>query len=142
AALLLTPRRAIEMALLILFGVFAVLLAAGVSVAISLSAASLLTLLYLGLPPDVLVIETAAGTDSPTLIAIPLFVFAGQLMLHGGISERLIAFAAALVCHLRGGLGQVNGLSCLFFGGVSGSAIADVSAIGGSMIPKMIERGY
>ena len=130
------------MALLTLFGAFAVLLAAGVSVAVSLSVASLLTLLYLGLPPDVLVIETAAGTDSPTLLAIPLFVFAGQLMLHGGISQRLIAFAAALVGHLRGGLGQVNVLSCLLFGGVSGSAIADVSAIGGSMIPQMVERGY
>ena len=63
-------------------------------------------------------------------------------MLHGGISARLIAFASALVGHVRGGLGQVNVLSCLFFGGVSGSAIADVSAIGGSMIPQMVERGY
>ena len=100
------------------------------------------TLLYLGLPADVLVIETAAGTDSSTLLAIPLFVFAGQLMLHGGMSQRLIAFASAVVGHVRGGLGQVNVLSCLFFGGVSGSAIADVSAIGGSMIPQMVERGY
>ena len=130
------------MALAILFGVFAVLLALGVSVAVALCAAALATLLYLGLPPDVLVIETAAGTDSTTLIAIPLFIFAGQLMLHGGISSRLIAFASALVGHVRGGLGQVNVLSCLFFGGVSGSAIADVSAIGGSMIPQMVQRGY
>jgi tripartite ATP-independent transporter DctM subunit len=130
------------MALLILFGTFAVLLALGVSVAISLSVSALATLLYLGLPADVLVIETSAGTDSPTLLAIPLFIFAGQLMLHGGISERLIAFAAALVGHVRGGLGQVNVLSCLLFGGVSGSALADVSAIGGSMIPQMVERGY
>jgi tripartite ATP-independent transporter DctM subunit len=130
------------MALLILFGVFAVLLAVGVSVAISLAAAALLTLLYLGLPADVLVIETSGAADSPTLIAIPLFIFAGQLMLHGGISERLIAFAATLVGHVRGGLGQVNVLSCLLFGGVSGSALADVSAIGGSMIPQMVDRGY
>jgi tripartite ATP-independent transporter DctM subunit len=130
------------MALAILFGVFAVLVALGVSVAVALCAAALATLLYLGLPPDVLVIETAAGTDSVTLIAIPLFIFAGQLMLHGGISSRLIAFASALVGHVRGGLGQVNVLSCLFFGGVSGSAIADVSAIGGSMIPQMVQRGY
>jgi tripartite ATP-independent transporter DctM subunit len=119
-----------------------VLLALGASVAVSLLTASLLTLLYLGLPVGVLVIETVAGTDSSTLLAIPLFVFAGQLMLHGGMSERLIALASALVGHLRGGLGQVNVLSCLLFGGVSGSAIADVSAIGGSMIPKMVERGY
>jgi len=130
------------MALTILFGTFAVLLALGVSVAVSLLCASLVTLLFLGLPVDVLVIETAAGSDSSTLLAIPLFVFAGQLMLHGGISERLIAFANALVGHVRGGLGQVNVLSCLLFGGVSGSAIADVSAIGGSMIPQMVERGY
>ena len=130
------------MALWILFGVFAVLLALGVSVAVALCTASLATMLYLGLPGDVLIIQTAAGTDSATLIAIPLFIFAGQLMLHGGISERLIAFAATLVGHVRGGLGQVNVLSCLFFGGVSGSAIADVSAIGGTMIPKMVERGY
>jgi tripartite ATP-independent transporter DctM subunit len=76
------------------------------------------------------------------LIAIPLFIFAGQLMLRGGMSEKLIAFAAALVGHVRGGLGQVNVLSCLFFGGVSGSAIADVSAVGGSLIPQMTARGY
>jgi TRAP-type mannitol/chloroaromatic compound transport system permease large subunit len=105
-------------ALAILFGTFALLLAVGVSVAVSLLGASLLTLLYLGLPVDVLVIETAAGSDSSTLLAIPLFVFAGQLMLHGGLSERLIALASAAVGHLRGGLGQVNVLSCLLFGGV------------------------
>ena len=130
------------MALAILFGIFALLLAAGVPVAFALAAASLATILYLGLPPDVLIIETAAGTDSTTLIAIPLFIFAGQLMLRGGMSEKLIAFAATLVGHVRGGLGQVNVLSCLFFGGVSGSAIADVSAVGGSLIPQMAARGY
>ena len=130
------------MVLALLFGVFAILLALGVPVAFALCAASLATIIYLGLPADVFVIETAAGTDSTTLIAIPLFILAGQLMLHGGISAKLIAFAASLVGHVRGGLGQVNVLSCLFFGGVSGSAIADVSAIGGSMIPQMVERGY
>jgi tripartite ATP-independent transporter DctM subunit len=130
------------MVLALLFGVFALLLALGVPVAFSLCAASLATILYLGLPADVFVIETAAGTDSTTLIAIPLFILAGQLMLHGGISAKLIAFANSLVGHVRGGLAQVNVLSCLFFGGVSGSAIADVSAVGGSLIPQMVERGY
>jgi tripartite ATP-independent transporter DctM subunit len=129
-------------ALAVLFGSFALLLVAGVPVGFALAAASLATMLYLGLPPDVLIIETAAGTDSTTLIAIPLFIFAGQLMLRGGMSEKLIAFAATLVGHMRGGLGQVNVLSCLFFGGVSGSAIADVSAVGGSLIPQMTARGY
>ncbi len=63
-------------------------------------------------------------------------------MMRGGISERLIALAASLVGHIRGGLGQINVLASLFFGGVSGSAIADVSAIGGAMIPQMVQRGF
>jgi tripartite ATP-independent transporter DctM subunit len=90
----------------------------------------------------VLVQQISAGAGSTTLIAIPLFVFAGELMMRGGISERLIALAASLVGRLRGGLGQVSILSSLFFGGVSGSAIADVSAVGGTMIPQMVKRGY
>ena len=90
----------------------------------------------------VLVQQISAGTGSASLIAIPLFIFAGEIMMRGGISERLIALAASLVGRLRGGLGQVSILSSLFFGGVSGSAIADVSAVGGTMIPQMVKRGY
>lgn len=130
------------MATALLFGLLAVLLVAGVPVAFALAAASLGTLLYLGLPSFVMVQQTAAGAGSASLIAIPLFIFAGELMLRGGISDRLIAFAAALVGRMRGGLAQVNVLASLFFGGVSGSAIADVSAIGGTMIPQMANRGY
>ena len=114
----------------------------GVPVAFALAAAALATLLYLGLPPIVLVQQIAAGAGSASLIAIPLFIFAGEIMLRGGISERLIGLASALVGHMRGGLGQVSVLSSLFFGGVSGSAIADVSAIGGTMIPQMVKRGF
>ena len=130
------------MAITILFMVFALLLLAGVPVGFSLAAASLATLVYLGLPLIVLVQQLGAGIGSATLIAIPLFIFAGEIMLRGGISERLISLAAALVGRLRGGLGQVSVLSSLFFGGVSGSAIADVSAVGGTMIPQMVKRGY
>jgi tripartite ATP-independent transporter DctM subunit len=130
------------MAIALLFGLFALLLAIGVPVAFALSAASLATLLYLDLPSVVLVQQTAAGAGSASLIAIPLFIFAGEIMLRGGISERLIALASSLVGHLRGGLGQVSVLSSLFFGGVSGSAIADVSAVGGAMIPQMVKRGF
>ncbi|KRA16415.1 MULTISPECIES: TRAP transporter large permease [unclassified Lysobacter] len=126
----------------ILFGVFAVLLIVGVPVAYALSSAALATLICIGLPPIVVVQQTAAGAGSASLIAIPLFIFAGEIMLRGGISERLIGLASALVGHLRGGLGQVSVLSSLFFGGVSGSAIADVSAIGGAMIPQMVKRGF
>lgn len=130
------------MAIALLFGLFALLLTIGVPVAYALAAASLATLLYLDLPSIVLVQQTAAGAGSPSLIAIPLFIFAGEIMLRGGISERLIALASSLVGHLRGGLGQVSVLSSLFFGGVSGSAIADVSAVGGAMIPQMVKRGF
>src|SRR5688572_14265348 len=126
----------------VLFGVFALLLIIGVPVAFSLASAALATLIYIGLPPIVMVQQTAAGAGSASLIAIPLFIFAGEIMLRGGISERLIGLASALVGHLRGGLGQVSVLSSLLFGGVSGSAIADVSAIGGTMIPQMVKRGF
>ena len=130
------------MAVAILFGVFTLLLLIGVPVAFALAASSLATVVYLGLPTLVVVQQTAAGASVTTLIAIPLFIFAGEMMMRGGISERLIALAASLVGRLRGGLGQINVLSSLFFGGVSGSAIADVSAIGGTMIPQMIQRGF
>ncbi|MGQ0802062.1 MAG: TRAP transporter large permease [Pseudomarimonas sp.] len=130
------------MEIALLFGVFALLLALGSPVAFALAAASLATLLVLDLPAIVLVQQMAAGAGSASLIAIPLFILAGELMMRGGISERLIALASALVGHLRGGLGQVSVLSSLFFGGVSGSAIADVSAVGGTMIPQMVKRGF
>jgi tripartite ATP-independent transporter DctM subunit len=130
------------MSVAILFGVFVLLLALGVPVGFALLAAAMATLWSLDLSPLVLVQQTVAGASAPSLIAIPLFVLAGELMLRGGISDRLIALAASLVGHLRGGLGQVSVVSSLFFGGVSGSAIADVSAVGGSMIPQMVKRGF
>jgi tripartite ATP-independent transporter DctM subunit len=129
-------------AVAILFGTLFLLLLMGVPVAFSLVTASLATVLYLGLPSVAVVLQTAAGASSASLIAIPLFIFAGELMMRGGISDRLIAFAAALVGKAKGGLAQINVLASLFFGGVSGSAIADVSAIGGTMIPQMVNRGY
>jgi tripartite ATP-independent transporter DctM subunit len=130
------------MAITILFVTLAALLLIGVPVGFALIAASLATVFYLDLPLVVVAVQTAAGANAASLIAIPLFIFAGEMMMRGGISERLISFASSLVGHLRGGLGQVNVLASLFFGGVSGSAIADVSAIGGTMIPQMIKRGF
>jgi tripartite ATP-independent transporter DctM subunit len=130
------------MAIALLFGAFALLLLAGVPVAYALAAAAIVVLLHLDLPLILAVQQLAAGAGAISLIAIPLFIFTGELMLRGGISERLIALAGSLVGHIRGGLGQVNVLSNLFFGGVSGSAIADVSAVGGAMIPQMVKRGF
>ena len=130
------------MAIALLFLSFALLLLIGLPVAHALISASLVTLLYLGLPPVVAVLQISAGAGSSSLLAIPLFIFAGEIMLRGGISERLIGLASAMVGHIRGGLGQVSVVSSLFFGGVSGSAIADVSAIGGAMIAQMVKRGF
>jgi tripartite ATP-independent transporter DctM subunit len=130
------------MTIAILFTVFVSLLLLGVPVAITLTTSALVTVLLLHIPPIVVVQQLAAGVGSPSLIAIPLFIFAGELMLRGGISDRLIAFAASLVGHMRGGLAQISIVASLFFGGVSGSALADVSAIGGTMIPQMVKRGY
>ncbi|MGE3928639.1 MAG: TRAP transporter large permease [Hyphomonadaceae bacterium] len=130
------------MEIAILFGVFALLLIVGVPVAFAIATATFVTVVYLGLPPVVVVQQVAAGFNKISLLAIPLFIFAGELMLRGGISERLIALASSLVGHLRGGLGQVSVLASTLFGGVSGSALADVSAIGSTMIPQMQQRGF
>lgn len=130
------------MEIAILFGVFALLLVLGVPVAFAIAAATLATVTYLGLPAIVVAQQVASGFGKVSLLAIPLFIFAGELMLRGGISERLISLASSLVGHLRGGLGQVSVLASTLFGGVSGSALADVSAIGSTMIPQMEKRGF
>ena len=130
------------MALGVLFAVFAGLLLIGTPVAAALAVSTLVAGLVLGLPEIALVQQMTANLSSVSLLAIPLFVFAGELMLRGGISERIIALAAALVGRIKGGLGQVSVVASTLFGGVSGSAIADVSAVGGALIPQMIERGY
>jgi len=126
----------------VLFGVFIVLLVLGVPIAFSIAAASLATVFYLGVPPVVVVQQVSSGFNKVSLLAIPLFIFTGELMLRGGISERLIALASSLVGHLRGGLAQVSVVASTLFGGVSGSALADVSAIGSTIIPQMVKRGF
>jgi tripartite ATP-independent transporter DctM subunit len=77
-----------------------------------------------------------------SFLAIPFFVFAGELMLYGGIADRIVRFANSLVGHVRGGLGMSNVLGCTLFGGVAGSPLADVSAMGSVMIPLMKKEGY
>ncbi len=130
------------MAMTILFGAFAILLLIGMPVAFCLGIASVATVLYLGLPPVVVFQQLNSGMNIFAMMAIPFFIFAGDLMIRGGIAERLIRLAAGLVGHLRGGLGQVNVLTSTLFGGISGSAVADASAVGGIMIPQMAKRGY
>lgn len=130
------------MAITVLFGVFATLLLIGMPVAFCLGLASVATVVYLGLPPIVVFQQMNSGMNAFSMLAIPFFIFAGDLMMRGGIADRLIGMAAALVGHLRGGLGQVNVVASTLFGGISGSAVADASAIGGIMIPQMARHGY
>jgi tripartite ATP-independent transporter DctM subunit len=82
------------------------------------------------------------GMDSFPLMAIPFFMLAGELMNKGGITMRLVEFAQALMGHLRGGLAHVNVLSSMLFAGLSGSAVADTSALGSMLIPAMEKQGY
>jgi tripartite ATP-independent transporter DctM subunit len=128
--------------LYILFGTFIVLLLIGTPVAFCLGISSFATVLYMGLPPLVVFQRLNSGISIFALMAIPFFIYAGDLMVRGDIARRLVALAGAAVGHLRGGLGQVNILASVMFGGVSGSAAADASAVGGIMVPQMKERGY
>lgn len=130
------------MELWVLFGSFVFLLLIGTPVAFCLGISSFATVLYLGLPPVVVFQRLNSGVSVFALMAIPFFIYAGDLMVRGDIARRLVALAGALVGHLRGGLGQVNVLASVMFGGVSGSAAADASAVGGLMVPQMKARGY
>ena len=130
------------MELYVLFGTFVVLLLIGTPVAFCLGVSSFATVVYMGLPPLVVFQRLNSGISVFALMAIPFFIYAGDLMVRGDIARRLVALAGALIGHMRGGLGQVNIVASVMFGGVSGSAAADASAVGGLMVPQMKERGY
>ncbi len=130
------------MELWILFGSFVGLLVLGTPIAFCLAISSLFTILYLGMPPIIVVQRLNSGVSAFALLAIPFFIYAGDVMVRGGIAEKLVKLAASMVGHMRGGLGQVNIVASTMFGGVSGSAVADASAVGGLMVPQMKKRGY
>ena len=130
------------MATWILFGSFTLLMLFGTPIAFCLGVASFATVMYMGLPPLVIFQQMNSGMSVFTLLAIPFFIYAGDLMVRGGIAQRIVAFAGTIVGHLRGGLGQVNITASTLFGGISGSAVAEAAAVGGLMIPQMKMRGY
>jgi tripartite ATP-independent transporter DctM subunit len=130
------------MALTVLAISFTVLLVLGVPVAFAIGLSAICTILYEGLPVAVLFQQMMSGMNIFSFLAIPFFVFSGELMLHGGIAEKIVSFARSLVGHIRGGLGMSNVVACTLFGGVSGSPTADVSAMGSVMIPMMKKEGY
>jgi tripartite ATP-independent transporter DctM subunit len=130
------------MGLFILISVFAVCVIIGLPVAFALGVASVSAFFYEGLPMMIAFQRIISGISIFSLMAIPFFIFAGELMFHGGIALRLVRFASSAVGSARGGLGVVNVFSSMLFGGISGSAIADVSALGSILIPVMKEKGY
>ena len=127
----------------ILILLFFVLVILGVPICFSLGAAGIFYLLLQN--PDFLITlpqRVWAGTNSFVLIALPLFILAGELMNVGGITKRIIDFSLHLVRPIGGGLGEVNVVASMIFGGISGSSVADTSAIGTVLIPNMEKQGY
>lgn len=130
------------MGLTFMIGVFALGVVLGAPVAFALGLAAVVAFWYEGLPLLVAFQRIVSGINVFSLMAIPFFIFAGELMFHGGIAMRLVRFASAAVGWVRGGLGVVNVFSSMLFGGISGSAVADISALGSILIPVMKDKGY
>jgi tripartite ATP-independent transporter DctM subunit len=129
--------------LLVLFLTFFILLLVNMPIAFALGIAATTTLLFNDtLPINSIVTRAFVGVDSFTLLAIPFFIIAGELMNACGITERIVAFARSLVGHIRGGLAHVSIVSSMFFAGISGSATADASALGSMIIPAMKKNGF
>lgn len=119
------------------------LLMVGVPIAFGLLLVSAVLLLYIGnFTPQLLAQAVVFGANSFTLLAIPFFILAGEIMSAGTISKRIVTFVASLVGHVRGGLGYVVIIASTIFAGLSGSAVADAAALGAILIPMMIQMGY
>ncbi len=114
----------------------------GVPIVFCLGIANIVMLIVMNIPLTALAAKVIQGADSFPLLAIPFFMFVGEVMNRGGIARRLVDFADALVGHITGGLGHVSILSSMFFGGICGSAVAETAAIGGLLIPPMKEQGF
>ena len=130
------------MDILILLGSFALLCALGVPVAYALGLAAICAALWVDIPLEAIMLKISDGTDDFALLAIPFFVLAGAIMAEGGMAARLINLARIFVGFIRGGLALVNILASSLFGCISGSSVADTSAIGSVMIPQMVKAGF
>ncbi|MBV8151983.1 MAG: TRAP transporter large permease [Candidatus Eremiobacteraeota bacterium] len=130
----------IAVVLLTLFACFAI----GMPIAYGLGVAALAGAYYIGIPPQAVMLQISSGVSKFAMLTIPFFVLAGAIMAEGGMARRLVALANVLVgfARVRGGLSAVNVLATTFLSGISGSAVADTSAIGSVMIPQMEKNGY
>jgi len=127
----------------LLLGTFLALMILGVPVAVAMASSSLLYIVVSGTAPDlVLAQRMIVGVESFPLLAVPLFILAGNLMNVAGITSRIYGFAVALVGWMRGGLGHVNIVGSVIFSGMSGTAIADAAGLGAIEIKAMKEHGY
>lgn len=133
-------------AITILTVTFVVLLFLRLPVALTLVISSIATMFYMQDPfmgyIDIIAQQTLQGVNAFSLLAIPFFILTGQLLGEGGLANRIVNFANLFVGRLPGGLSLVNSVACMFFGNLSGSAVADTSAIGSVMIPIMVKKGY
>jgi tripartite ATP-independent transporter DctM subunit len=129
-------------AAVLLIGSFFGLMALTVPILFAMIGSSVVTILYLGLPVELVVLNMVKGINIYSLMAVPFFILAGELMSQGGIIDRLISLSNALVGWFRGGLAMVNIVASVFFGGISGSSAADTAAIGSITIPMMKQNGY
>lgn len=125
--------------------VFAVLLAfifAGIPIYMSIILTTVSFMIGMNLPLNLVVIKMFGSVNSFSLMAIPFFIIAGNIMAKSDITDKIIDLSDSLVGQFKGGLGHVNILASMFFGGIQGSGIADASAIGGMLIPAMEKQGY
>lgn len=127
----------------LLFGLMMIFILCSLPVGISLGLSTLIVMLTrTAIPVSSIIQNSFTGLNSFTLLAIPFFILAGNLMSYGGISKRLVVFFDSILGGITGGLGIVTTAACMFFAAISGSGPATVSAIGGMMIPEMEKRGY
>ena len=132
------------MEILIVIGTLLVCFALGVPIAYALGLGALAGAYWIGIPLEAVMLQVSSGVSKFAMLTIPFFVLAGAIMAEGGMARRLVAFANVLVgmARIRGGLSVVNVLATTFLSGISGSAVADTSAIGSVMIPQMEKTGY
>ncbi|MFE5322702.1 TRAP transporter large permease [Paenibacillus sp. NPDC056579] len=132
----------VTVAIWILTASFVLLMLLRFPISLTLVLSTLLTVIYLDIPLAVVGQRMIQGISSYSLLTIPFFILAGHIMSEGKLALRLVNLAQLIVGGIRGGLAMVNSVACMFFGNISGSAVADVSSIGSVMIPMMKKKGY
>lgn len=127
---------------LLMMVIFLILVFLGLPVAFSIGLSTMSAVVIKGMPMAFLSQMAFTGLDSYTYLAIPMFILAGYIMETGGLSKRLVNFAASIVGNIHGGLGIITVLACAFFAAISGSSPGTVAAVGAMMIPSMVKKGY